>query len=163
VRSWYRERPLHLSRASGRSAGPRYPARPLIDQHVFQTAVLKRSAPRTLLISRFHVKPSPSLHIRRASAQSGLRCIVSSVILMRRCGGDAVTIPSEGVKPPAAWLRAEHRRPAHAIRSMTDFCSSRRNVCGTLASYSSLGDERYLPRGRPEHPVPARQDEPYEH
>lgn len=29
---------------------------------------------------------------------------------------------------------------------MTDFCSSRRNVCGTFASYSSLGDERYLPR-----------------
>ena len=46
---------------------------------------------------------------------------------------------------------------------MTDFCSSRRNVCRTFASYSSLGDERYLPRGRPEHPVPARQDEPYEH
>ena len=29
---------------------------------------------------------------------------------------------------------------------MTDFCSSRRNVCGTFASYSLLGDERYLPR-----------------
>ena len=49
------------------------------------------------------------------------------------------------------------------IRSMTDFCSSRRNVCGTFASYSSLGDERYLPRGRPEHPVPARQDRPCVH
>ena len=32
---------------------------------------------------------------------------------------------------------------------MTDFCSSRRSVCGTLSPYSSLGDERYLPRGTP--------------
>ena len=98
-----------------------------------------------------------------ASAQSGLRCTVSSVILMRRCGGGCIHNPSEGVKPPAAWLRAEHRRSAHAIRCTTDFCSSRRNVRGTLASYSSLRDERYLPRGRPEHPVPAHQDEPCEH
>ena len=71
---------------------PRYPSCPLIDQHVLQTAVLKRSAPRTLLISRFHVKPSPILHISRASAQSGLRCTVSAVILIRRCGGSAITI-----------------------------------------------------------------------
>ena len=79
--------------------------------------------------------------------------------MRRRCNHN----PSEEVKPPAAWLRAEHRRSAHAIRCTTDFSSSRRNARGTLASYSSLGDERYLPRGRPEHPVPAHQDEPCEH
>ena len=82
----------------GSMGRPAIPFMPLIDQHVFQTAVLKRSAPRTLLISRFHVKPSPSLHIRRASAQSGLRCIVSSVILMRRCGGRCIHNPSERVE-----------------------------------------------------------------
>lgn len=42
---------------------------------------------------------------------------------------------------------------------MTDFCSSRRSLCGTLSPYSALGDERYLPRGTPEHPVIARQYE----
>ena len=40
----------------GSMGRPAIPFMPLIDQHVFQTAVLKRSAPRTLLISRFHVK-----------------------------------------------------------------------------------------------------------
>ena len=137
----YLERPLRLSRASGRSAGPRYPSCPLIDQHVFQTAVLKRSAPRTLLISRFHVKHAPHC-VGIASAQSGLRSTVSSVILMRRCGGGCIYNPSEGVKPPAAWLRAEHRRSAHAIRCTTDFFSSHLNARGTLASYSSLGGGR---------------------
>ena len=64
--------------------------------------------------------------------------------------------PSEGVKPPAAWLRAEHRRSAHAIRCTTDFCSSRRNARGTLASYSSLGDGRdgTSPGGGPRIPFP---------
>ena len=88
----YLERPLHLSRASGRSAGPRYPSCPLIDQHVLQTAVLKQSAPRTLLISRFHVKPSPSRHISRASAQSGPRYALRTVNIRHRCGGGAITI-----------------------------------------------------------------------
>ena len=36
----------------GSMGRPAIPFMPLIDQHVFQTAVLKRSAPRTLLISR---------------------------------------------------------------------------------------------------------------
>ena len=97
---------------------PAIPFMPLIDQHVFQTAVLKRSAPRTLLISRFHVKHAPHC-VGIASAQSGLRCTVSSVILMLRCGGGCIHNPSEGVKPPAAWLRAEHRHSAHATRCTT--------------------------------------------
>ena len=118
--------------------------------------------PPSLPFSWFHVKHAPHC-VGIASAQSGLRCTVSSVILMLRCGGGCIHNPSEGVKPPAAWLRTEHRRSAHAIRCTTDFCSSRRNARGTLASYSSLRDERYLPRGRPEHPVPAHQDEPCEH
>ena len=109
---------------------------------------MNQIAPRTLLISRFHVKHAAHC-VGIASAQSGLRCTVSSVILMRRCGGGCIHNPSEGVKPPAAWLRAEHQRPAHAIRCTTGFYSSRRNARGTLASYSSLGDERYLPRERP--------------
>ena len=75
---------------------------------------------------------------------------------MRRCGGGCIHNPSEGVKPPAAWLRAEHRRSAHAIRCTTDFCSSRRNARGTLASYSSLGDGRdgTSPGGGPRIPFP---------
>lgn len=65
--------------------------------------------------------------------------------MRRRCNHNL----SERVEQSAARLHAEHRRPAHAIRCAADFCSSRRNMCETLASYSSLGDERYLPRGRP--------------
>ena len=38
---------------------------------------------------------------------------------MHRCGGGCVHKPSEGVKPPAAWLRAEHRHSAHATRCTT--------------------------------------------
>ena len=139
----------------GSMGRPAIPFMPLIDQHVFQTAVLKRSAPRTLLISRFHVKHAPHC-VGIASAQSGLRCTVSSVILMLRCGGGCIHNPSEGVKPPAAWLRAEHQRPAHAIRCTTGFYSSRRNARGTLASYSSLGDGRdsTSPGGGPRIPFP---------
>ena len=116
---------------------------------------MNQIAPRTLLISRFHVKHAAHC-VGIASAQSGLRCTVSSVILMRRCGGGCIHNPSEGVKPPAAWLRAEHQRPAHAIRCTTGFYSSRRNARGTLASYSSLGDGRdgTSPGGGPRIPFP---------
>ena len=46
-----------ISRASGRSASPRYPSCPLIDRHAFQPAILKRNAPHTsypvhLVVSR---------------------------------------------------------------------------------------------------------------
>ena len=76
----------------GSMGRPAIPFMPLIDQHVFQTAVLKRSAPRTLVISRFHVKSSPSLHISRASAQSRLRYALRAVNIRHRCGGGAITI-----------------------------------------------------------------------
>ena len=36
-----------ISRASGRSASPRYPSCPLIDRHAFRAAVMNRIAPRT--------------------------------------------------------------------------------------------------------------------
>ena len=64
--------------------------------------------------------------------------------------------PREGVELPASRFRAEHRRSAHAIRCTTDFCSSRRNARGTLASYSSLGDGRdgTSPGGGPRIPFP---------
>ena len=65
--------------------------------------------------------------------------------MRRRCNHNL----SERVEQSAARLHTEHRRPAHAIRCAADYCSSRRSVCETLASYSSLDDERYLPRGRP--------------
>ena len=47
--------------------------------------------PLSLPFSWFHVKHAPHC-VGIASAQSGLRCTVSSVILMRRCGGGAFTI-----------------------------------------------------------------------
>ena len=65
--------------------------------------------------------------------------------MRRRCNHNL----SERVEQSAARLHTEHRRPAHAIRCAADYCSSRRNICETLASCSSPGDERYLPRGRP--------------
>lgn len=142
-------RPLHLSSASSRSACPQYPSCSPVFLRAFKADVSSQHGPSTTYPVDLAVSRETCSALRWYSVDT-VRIPLYRLLrhphapMRRRC----VHNLSEGVEQPAARRCAEHRHPTHTIRCTTDFCSSRRNVRGTLASYSSPGRGPAPPRGR---------------